>query len=180
MPLEKLQIFRICQQQTHWESISTSGIRTSPIAFLTIFRFFCYYGLQQLLFLNCLGDDLVYVQRGYTRLDQAFHHLAWIFLPSFFAKLACKIIFFSSVKVSLPNYIILVGVPLYSVVFILVLGSWVYQTGFYFYWFVFCSCSLFSYKFSNLKFMLCLYILLGLFSKSFFFFFFLFLNFFIF
>ncbi|KAL5537992.1 hypothetical protein UlMin_046302 [Ulmus minor] len=100
------------------------------IAFLTISRFFCRYGLRQLLFLDGLGDDPEYVRRGYTReLDKAFRYLACILLPSFFVELAHKIIFFSSVKVSLPDCITPAGAPLNSVLFVLVLGSWVYRTG---------------------------------------------------
>lgn len=86
------------------------------------------YGLRQLLFLDILQDDSTYVRRGYTReLEKAFRYLACIILPSFFVELAHKIIFFSTVKVSVPH--ISPGFPLNSILFLLVLLSWVYRTG---------------------------------------------------
>ncbi|EEF34410.1 uncharacterized protein LOC8282113 [Ricinus communis] len=98
------------------------------IAFFTLSRFFSTYGLRQLLFLDGLQDDSLFVRRGYSReLDKAFRYLACILLPSFFVELAHKIIFFSTVEITLP-YISL-GVPLNSVMFLLVLASWVYRTG---------------------------------------------------
>ena len=85
------------------------------------------YGLRQLLFLDVLQDDTTYVRRGYTReLEKAFRYLAYIILPSFFVELAHKIIFFSAVKISAPH--ISPGFPLNSIVFVLVLVSWVYRT----------------------------------------------------
>ncbi|KAF3446483.1 hypothetical protein FNV43_RR11662 [Rhamnella rubrinervis] len=80
------------------------------------------------LFVDGLGDDSLNVRRGYTReLDKAFRYLACILLPSFFIELAHKIIFFSTVKISLPC--ISPGAPLNSIVFVLVLASWIYRTG---------------------------------------------------
>ncbi|XP_015896189.2 uncharacterized protein LOC107429928 [Ziziphus jujuba] len=100
----------------------------AAIGFFTLSQFFKKYGLRQLLFLDALEDDSLYVRRGYTReLDKAFRYLACILLPSFFVALAHKIIFFSTVKISLPY--ISPGVPLNSIVFFLVLASWVYRTG---------------------------------------------------
>ncbi|XP_061362557.1 uncharacterized protein LOC133306276 [Gastrolobium bilobum] len=97
------------------------------IAFFTLSRFFRRYGLRQLLFLDALQDDTTYVRRGYTReLEKAFRYLACIMLPSFFVELAHKIIFFSAVKISAPY--ISPGFPLNSIVFVLVLVSWVYRT----------------------------------------------------
>lgn len=88
------------------------------------------YGLRQLLFLDALQDDTTYVRRGYAReLEKAFRYLAYIILPSFFVELAHKIIFFSAVRISAPR--ISPGFPLNSIVFVLVLVSWVYRTGVY-------------------------------------------------
>ncbi|KAJ9184184.1 hypothetical protein P3X46_007950 [Hevea brasiliensis] len=99
------------------------------IAFLTLSRFFRKYGLRQLLFLDGLQDDSLFVRRGYSReLDKAFRLLACILLPSFLVELAHKIILFSTVKISLP-FLISSGVPLNSIMFVLVLASWVYRTG---------------------------------------------------
>lgn len=98
------------------------------LGFFTLSRFFSKYGLRQLLFLDGLQDDSLFVRRGYTReLDKSFRYLACILLPSFFVELAHKIIFFSTVKVTLPY--ISSGVPLNSIMFVLVLTSWVYRTG---------------------------------------------------
>lgn len=99
------------------------------IAFLTLSGFFRKYGLRQLLFLDGLQDDSLFVRRGYSReLDKAFRYLACILLPSFLVELAHKITLFSTVKISLP-YIIGSGVPWNSIMFVLVLASWVYRTG---------------------------------------------------
>ncbi|TKY58249.1 hypothetical protein E2542_SST15306 [Spatholobus suberectus] len=98
------------------------------IAFFTLFSFFRRYGLRQLLFLDDLQEDTTYVRRGYTReLEKAFRYLTYIILPSFFVELAHKIIFFSAVKISAPH--VSPGFPLNSIVFVLVLVSWVYRTG---------------------------------------------------
>ncbi|XP_027332988.1 uncharacterized protein LOC113847881 [Abrus precatorius] len=98
------------------------------IAFFTLSSFFRRYGLRQLLFLDALQEDTTYVRRGYTKeLEKAFRYLAYIILPSFFVELAHKIIFFSAVKISAPH--ISPGFPLNSIVFVLVLVSWVYRTG---------------------------------------------------
>ncbi|KAK9280074.1 hypothetical protein L1049_013759 [Liquidambar formosana] len=100
----------------------------AAIGFFTLSSFFRRYGLRQLLFLDGLQDDSLYVRRGYTReLDRAFRYLACILLPSFFVELAHKIIFFLTVTVCIPHFSS--GVPLNSIVFILVLASWVYRTG---------------------------------------------------
>lgn len=108
--------------------IPESGL--ALLAFITLSRFFSKYGLRQLLFLDGLQDDSVFVKRGYTKeLDKAFRRLACILLPSFFVELAHKVIFFSVVEVSLPN--LSSGVPLNSIMFMLVLVSWVYRTGVY-------------------------------------------------
>jgi len=88
----------------------------------------CRYGLRQLLFLDALQEDTVYVRRGYTReLEKAFRYLTYIILPSFLVELVHKIIFFSAVKISTPG--ITPGFPLNSIVFVLVLVCWVYRTG---------------------------------------------------
>ncbi|XP_022731184.1 uncharacterized protein LOC111285830 [Durio zibethinus] len=98
------------------------------LGFLTLCCFFRRYGLRQLLFLDALQQDTTFVRRGYTReLDKAFRHLAFILLPSFFVEVAHKIIFFSTVKISLPY--VSSGFPLNSIAFVLVLWSWVYRTG---------------------------------------------------
>ncbi|KAL5782853.1 hypothetical protein ACOSP7_007882 [Xanthoceras sorbifolium] len=100
------------------------------LGFFTLSRFFSKYGLRQLLFLDGLQEDSVFVRRGYTKeLDKAFRYLACILLPSFFVELAHKVIFLSTVEVSLPC--ISFGVPLNSIMFVLVLVSWVYRTGVY-------------------------------------------------
>ncbi|XP_031255186.1 uncharacterized protein LOC116113168 [Pistacia vera] len=109
-----------------WVQFPESGL--ALLGFFTLSRFFSKYGLRQLLFLDGLQDDSLFVRRGYTReLDKSFRYLACILLPSFFVELAHKIIFFSTVKVTLPY--IGSGVPLNSIVFVLVLSSWVYRTG---------------------------------------------------
>ncbi|XVE97212.1 hypothetical protein REPUB_Repub03eG0001100 [Reevesia pubescens] len=104
----------------------------SGLAFLGFFTLCCFfrrYGLRQLLFLDALQQDTTLVRRRYTReLDKAFRYLACILLPSFFVEVAHKIIFFSTVKILLPNYVSS-GFPLNSIAFVLVLGSWVYRTG---------------------------------------------------
>ncbi|XWS72881.1 hypothetical protein CRYUN_Cryun02cG0077900 [Craigia yunnanensis] len=98
------------------------------LGFFTLCGFFRRYGLRQLLFLDALQQDTTFVKRGYTReLDKAFRYLACILLPSFFVEVAHKIIFFSTVKISLPY--VSSGFPLNSIAFVLVLGSWVYRTG---------------------------------------------------
>ncbi|XP_061339331.1 uncharacterized protein LOC133286014 [Gastrolobium bilobum] len=100
----------------------------SIIGFFTLSRFFRRYGLRQLLFLDVLQDDSMYVRRGYSReLQKAFRYLACIILPSFFVELAHKILLFLRVKISVPH--ITPDFPLNSVVFALVLISWVYRTG---------------------------------------------------
>ncbi|XP_027356883.1 uncharacterized protein LOC113866200 [Abrus precatorius] len=98
------------------------------IAFFTLSRFFRRYGLRQLLFLDVLQEDSMYVQRGYTReLQKAFRYLAFIMLPSFFVELGHKILLFLRVEISVPY--ITPGFTLNSIVFVLVLVSWVYRTG---------------------------------------------------
>ncbi|KAL6212615.1 hypothetical protein ACLB2K_017833 [Fragaria x ananassa] len=100
----------------------------AAIAFFTLSAFFRNYGLGQLLFLDGLQEDTFSVRRGYTReVDKAFKCLAWILLPSCFLELAHKVIFFTTVKVSLPY--LSPSVPLNSIVFVLVLASWLYRTG---------------------------------------------------
>lgn len=100
----------------------------AAIAFLTLSCFFQQYGLRQLLFLEALRDDALFVRRGYAReLDKAFRFLAVILLPSLFVELAHKIIFFSTVTISIPH--IPSGAPLNTIVFVLVLASWIYRTG---------------------------------------------------
>ncbi|KAK9110304.1 hypothetical protein Sjap_018364 [Stephania japonica] len=99
----------------------------AAIAFFTLSGFFQQYGLRQLLFLDSLGDDSVCVHRGYTReLDKAFKHLTYILLPSFFVDFAHKILFFSTVTVTIPC--IGYRIPSNSILFIAVLASWVYRT----------------------------------------------------
>ncbi|KAK3211536.1 hypothetical protein Dsin_016242 [Dipteronia sinensis] len=108
--------------------IPESGL--ALLGFFTLSRFFSKYGLRQLLFLDGLQQDSLFIRRGYTKeLDKAFRYLACILLPSFFVELAHKIIFFSTVDVSLPY--ISSGVPLNSIMFVFVLVSWVYRTGVY-------------------------------------------------
>ncbi|PIA43973.1 hypothetical protein AQUCO_01800201v1 [Aquilegia coerulea] len=98
------------------------------IAYLTLTRFFRQYGLRQLLFLDGLQDDSHYVRSGYTReLDKAFRCLVYILLPSFFIELAHKIVFFSTVTISIPH--VKYGIPTNSIMFIAVLASWIYRTG---------------------------------------------------
>ncbi|KAL1337888.1 hypothetical protein HN51_032580 [Arachis hypogaea] len=92
------------------------------IAFFTLSRFFRRYGLRQLLFLDILQDDSMYVRRGYTReLEKAFKYLSFIILPSFFVQLAHKILLFTTANGG--------QFPLNSILFLLVLVSWVYRTG---------------------------------------------------
>lgn len=100
----------------------------ATIAFFTLTRFFQQYSLRQLLLLDGLRDDSLFVRRGYTReLDKAFRYLSFILLPSLFVELAHKIIFFSTATISIPY--IPSGIPLNSIAFVLVLASWVYRTG---------------------------------------------------
>ncbi|KAA8520992.1 hypothetical protein F0562_011665 [Nyssa sinensis] len=79
----------------------------AAIAFFTLTRFF-HNGYRQ-------------------QLDKGFRYLASILLPSFFLELAHKIVFFSTVTISIPY--VSPGVPLNSIVFVSVLASWVYRTG---------------------------------------------------
>ncbi|CAK7354364.1 unnamed protein product [Dovyalis caffra] len=100
------------------------------IAFYTLFRFFRRYRLRHLLFLDDLEEDSLFVRRGYSReLDKAFRYLACILFPSFFVEVVHKVIFFCTVKISLPQNISPGYVPLSSIIFVLVLASWVYRTG---------------------------------------------------
>lgn len=81
--------------------VPESGL--AAVGFLIMCRFFRRYGLRQLLFLDGLQEDSVYVQRGYAReLEKAFRYVAYILFPAFFVELAHKIIFFSSVNISFP------------------------------------------------------------------------------
>ncbi|KAJ8763852.1 hypothetical protein K2173_003634 [Erythroxylum novogranatense] len=98
------------------------------IAFFTLQCFFNRYGLRQLLFLDGLEQDSLFVRRGYSRgLDKAFRYLACILLPSLVVELAHKVIFFSTVKISFPY--VSFGLPMNSIMFVLGLVSWVYRTG---------------------------------------------------
>ncbi|KAJ6361132.1 hypothetical protein OIU78_001718 [Salix suchowensis] len=100
------------------------------IAFFTLFRFFKRYGLRQLLFLDDLQEDSLLIRRGYSReLDKAFRYLAWILFPSFIVEVVHKIIFFSTVKISLPCNVCPGNIPVNPIMFVLVLASWVYRTG---------------------------------------------------
>ncbi|MCL7041779.1 hypothetical protein MKW94_030130 [Papaver nudicaule] len=100
------------------------------IGFFTISRFFEKYGLRRLLFLDQLQDDSTYVRRGYVReLDRSFRHLAYILLPSFLVELAHKILFFSTVIVSIPVPYVENRLPYNSIMFLAGLVSWVYRTG---------------------------------------------------
>ncbi|KAG6649406.1 hypothetical protein CIPAW_07G210100 [Carya illinoinensis] len=100
----------------------------AAIAFFTLSWFFRRYGLRQLLLLEGLQEDSLYVQRGYKReLDKAFRYLAIILLPSFFVEVVHKLLFFSSVSISFPY--VSTSVALNCIVLVLVLVSWVYRTG---------------------------------------------------
>ncbi|KAJ6925127.1 hypothetical protein NC652_018154 [Populus alba x Populus x berolinensis] len=89
-----------------------------------------WYGLRQLLFLDDLQEDSLLIRRGYSReLDKAFRYLACILFPSFFVEVAHKIIFFSTVNIWLPCNVFPGNIPLNSIMFVLVLASWVYRTG---------------------------------------------------
>ncbi|KAF6167341.1 hypothetical protein GIB67_043202 [Kingdonia uniflora] len=100
----------------------------AAIGFFTLSCFFGRYGLCQLLFLDGLRDDSLYVRHEYAReLKKAFKHVTFILLPSFFVELTHKVMFFSIVTVSVPH--IPDGVPSNSIMFIAVLASWVYRTG---------------------------------------------------
>ncbi|KAI3974451.1 hypothetical protein MKX01_017944 [Papaver californicum] len=100
------------------------------IGFFTISRFFKKYGLRRLLYLDELEDDSTYVRRGYAReLDKSFRHLAYILLPSFLVELAHKILFFSTVIVSIPLPYAENRLPYNSIMFLAGLVSWVYRTG---------------------------------------------------
>ncbi|XP_038884363.1 uncharacterized protein LOC120075225 [Benincasa hispida] len=106
--------------------VPESGL--AAVGFLSLCRFFRRYGLRQLLFLEGLQEDSVYVQKGYAReLEKWFRCVAYILFPSFFVELAHKIIFFSTVKISFPMN--KAGFPVNSILFIFVLGSWMYRTG---------------------------------------------------
>lgn len=86
------------------------------------------YGLRQLLFVDDLRDDSLYLRHGYIQeMDRSFRCLACILVPSFIVELVHKIIFFFTVKISLSY--VSASLPLNSTVFILVLSSWVYRTG---------------------------------------------------
>ncbi|KAE8705599.1 leucine-rich repeat transmembrane protein kinase [Hibiscus syriacus] len=74
-----------------------------PNVFMSALEVLEKYGLRQLWFLDVLQEDTTFVRRGYTRkLDKAFRYLAFILLPSSFVEIVHKIIFFSTVKISLP------------------------------------------------------------------------------
>ncbi|KAK6927766.1 Protein of unknown function DUF3537 [Dillenia turbinata] len=98
------------------------------ISFFTLWQSFRAYGLRQLLFLDGLQDDSMYVRRGYAKeLDKAFRYLACILLPTFLFELAHKIIFFSTVDVQIPRACS--RIPINSIMFFSVLASWIYRTG---------------------------------------------------
>ncbi|CAN1345529.1 hypothetical protein LINPERPRIM_LOCUS40395 [Linum perenne] len=100
------------------------------ISFLTLTSFFRRYGLRQLLFLDGLHRDSSFVRHGYSKeLDKAFRYLAAILLPSFFLELAHKVVFFSTVHTSIPISSSVVRLQVNSVMFCMVMGSWVYRAG---------------------------------------------------
>ncbi|GMN68425.1 hypothetical protein TIFTF001_037487 [Ficus carica] len=102
----------------------------AAIGFLTLSRFLRRHGLRQLLFLDALGADSPFVRRRYAaELDNSFRRLALILFPAFFVELAHKIIFFSTVTLSVPFLPTTGVVPVNSVLFVLVLSSWVYRSG---------------------------------------------------
>ncbi|XP_068642171.1 uncharacterized protein [Aristolochia californica] len=100
----------------------------AAIGFFTLSGFFRRYGIRQLLFLDGLHEDHPFVRLGYGReLDRAFRYLTYILLPSFAVELAHKILFFSTVTVHVPG---IHGRNLgNSIMFVALLGSWVYRTG---------------------------------------------------
>ncbi|CAI0376269.1 unnamed protein product [Linum tenue] len=107
--------------------IPESGL--ALISFLTLTSFFRRYGLRHLLFLDGLHADSPHVRRGYSlELHRAFRYLAAILLPSFFLQLAHKIVFFSTVRLTIPLPAS-ACLPVDSIMFLLVMGSWVYRTG---------------------------------------------------
>ncbi|KAL5974218.1 hypothetical protein ACLOJK_030881 [Asimina triloba] len=100
----------------------------AAIAFLTLACFFRRHGLRRLLFLDGLGEDSLYVRRGYVReLERAFRHLSYILLPSFVVELAHKIMFFTTATVKVPH--VRAQLPWNSIMFVAVLASWLYRTG---------------------------------------------------
>lgn len=102
----------------------------AAIGFLTLSRFLRRHGLRRLLFLDALGADSPFVRRRYAaELDNYLRRLALILFPAFFVELAHKIIFFSSVTLSVPFLPPNGVVPVNSVLFVLVLSSWVYRSG---------------------------------------------------
>eukprot|EP01018_Ginkgo_biloba_P026753 Gb_09859 [translate_table: standard] len=100
----------------------------AAIAFLCLTRYVRKYGLRRFLFLDQLCDDTPQVQQGYTKeLDKALKLLAWILLPSFLVELLHKILWFSSVNVTIPY--IHGRILSNSIMFAAVLISWLYRTG---------------------------------------------------
>ncbi|EXC32754.1 hypothetical protein L484_019867 [Morus notabilis] len=111
-------------------SIAFRDPAADPIRFNKLVQLPDRYRLRQLLFLDALRDDSLFVRRRYAaELDKAFRRLSLILFPAFFVELAHKIIFFSSVTLSLPFLPPNGVVPVNSILFLLVLASWVYRSG---------------------------------------------------
>ncbi|GLJ26402.1 hypothetical protein SUGI_0508980 [Cryptomeria japonica] len=100
----------------------------ASISFIALSRYLRKYGLRKFLFLDQLCDDTAQVQLGYTtELDKAFKLLAWILLPSFLIEIVHKILWYSTVTVSIP--FISGRILSTSLVFTAVITSWLYRTG---------------------------------------------------
>ncbi|GLJ21421.1 hypothetical protein SUGI_0394470 [Cryptomeria japonica] len=100
----------------------------ASISFIVLSHYLQKYGLRKFLFLDQLCDDTAQVQLGYTtELDKAFKLLAWILLPSFLIEIVHKILWYSTVTVSIP---FISGRILSTLlVFTAVIMSWLYRTG---------------------------------------------------
>ncbi|CAA6672105.1 unnamed protein product [Spirodela intermedia] len=100
----------------------------AAISFFTLSGFFQRQGLRQLLLLDGLRDDSVYVRRRYNHeLDRASKYLAFILLPSLSVEVVHKVLFFSTVSASAPY---LPGeLPWNTLCFLSTVASWVYRTG---------------------------------------------------
>ncbi|CAH2057566.1 unnamed protein product [Thlaspi arvense] len=86
-------------------------------------------GLHQLLFLDALHEERLYVRRAYTRhLYKAFLSLTSILVPSFVVELAHKIVFFKTID--RVNKITAFPIPVdLPVLASSAMVSWVYRTG---------------------------------------------------
>ncbi|XAR57679.1 hypothetical protein NMG60_11025921, partial [Bertholletia excelsa] len=101
----------------------------ASISFFSFSRFITRYCYHQLLFLDALHEERLYVRRAYTRhLHKAFLSLTSILVPSFVVELAHKIVFFKTID--RVNKITAFPIPVdLPVLASSAMVSWVYRTG---------------------------------------------------